>query len=372
MLGETRDVVTVLLSGPVLSAVSGVGTHLTQLFGSSLAGSFRLEHFQVGSEGRQEKWPQKLIRLMLSPWALVYVVLRRRADIVHLNTSLDQKGFWRDAGYLVIAKLLRRAVVYQVHGGVLPARLFRRGKSLTRLLKWVLTLPDAVVLLAAVEARGYRSFANIRRLYIIPNAVDLTEFETHPAKDFHRPEINLVYIGRLIASKGIYEAIEAIALLSGPMGLPSVRLTVAGSGPEERRVQQRARSLGLSDRIRFVGAVFGAEKQRLWRAAGLCLFPTFHDEGLPYTVLESLASGTPLITTRVGGIPEAMQDGVHGIFVEPHDAQGVAEAVASLLQDRPRLRSMSQACVVRARECFSIERLVRQLSELYHDVLSPT
>lgn len=104
----------VLLLGPQLDAVSGVSTHLNQLFGSELRNDFGLSHFQVGSE-----------RLTFSPLRLAARIIRDRPDIVHINASLDHKSFPRDATYLAVAKTLGRQAIFQVHsggntGGVLP------------------------------------------------------------------------------------------------------------------------------------------------------------------------------------------------------------------------------------------------------------
>lgn len=114
-----KKTVSILLFGPSRTAASGVSTHVNQLLESSLAQDFALEYFQVGSV-EHEKFYQTLFRLVCSPLALLFVLLIRRPDIVHLNTSTNLRGFWRDVVYLIIAKLLRRSVVYQVQGGDSP------------------------------------------------------------------------------------------------------------------------------------------------------------------------------------------------------------------------------------------------------------
>ncbi len=93
-----------MLLGPSLTAVSGVSTHLNQLFQSPLADEFNLIHFQVGGEGRNETSVTKLVRLFLSPFQFFTAVVNKRPQIIHLNTSLDQKSYWRDIAYLLIAK----------------------------------------------------------------------------------------------------------------------------------------------------------------------------------------------------------------------------------------------------------------------------
>ncbi len=359
----------ILLLGPSFSAVSGVSTHLSQLFGSSLSEQFDLIHFQVGSEGRKEGVFEKLIRFLFSPFALVLKIISEKPDIIHLNTSLEPKSFWRDAVYLAVSLFLVKKVVYQVHGGELPQQFFNGNRFLTSFLRWFLTLPDAVVLLASVELEAYQSFTHCKRLLVIPNAVDLKDFPELPEKNTGSGMWQLGYIGRLAHNKGVFEAIEALDILR-KAGVEDTTLTIAGSGPAEADLRGLVKKLGLETDVVFAGPLFGEQKQRFWAQVDIFVFPTFHREGLPYTVLESLASGTPIVTTRVGGIRDVITDGVQGIFVAPHDAKGVAAALHAMIHDKQRIDMMSAACAARAKEFYGIDRLAGQFSQLYTSLLS--
>ncbi|MEW6333033.1 MAG: glycosyltransferase family 4 protein, partial [Thermodesulfobacteriota bacterium] len=185
----------VLLLGPKRTAVSGVSAHLNQLFGSPLADAYQLVHFQVGSEGEREGPFEKIRRLLLSPFRLAARIIAVAPDIVHLNTSLDQKAFWRDAVYLMVAKLCRQRVVYQVHGGDLPQRFFGGHPLLTGFLRRLLRWPDAVVLLASVEREAYGRFSRFKALRVIPNAIELDDHPVHYKKEFRAGPIRLGYIG---------------------------------------------------------------------------------------------------------------------------------------------------------------------------------
>ena len=116
---------TIFLTGPDVGAVSGVSTHLTQMFSSSLSADFRLIHFQTGSEGRRENKWGKLRRAIESPVHLVAATARHRPRIIHINSAPFPKAFWRDAVYLVLAKSMGRRTVLEMHGGHLPAALRR-------------------------------------------------------------------------------------------------------------------------------------------------------------------------------------------------------------------------------------------------------
>lgn len=358
----------ILLCGPSRDSVSGVATHLNQLFASDLARAYALSHFQVGSEGRNEGTTGKLLRLATSPVFLLLRILRERPDILHLNTSMDPKAYWRDLVYLLVARLARLRVVYQVHGGALPDEFFGDSPVLRALLRWSLNLPDAIVLLASVELVAYREFGAGRALRVIPNAVDLDEYaDNRPAIRYAGP-VRLGYIGRLADNKGVMETIRALSILR-QAGLENLRLRIAGSGPFEQSLREAVEDLGLELSVDFIGPVFGAEKVRFWHETDLFVFPTYHREGQPYAVLEALASGTPVVATRVGGIGDVIENGVQGILLEGHSSDAVAGAIRELVADPGRLRRMHVAALDRARKHYGLERLARQFDELYRHVL---
>lgn len=360
-----RPVAVIL--GPHRSAVSGVSTHLNLLMGSSLADNFELVHFQVGSEGRDEGPLARLARLLLSPFALFATILFRQAALVHINTSLNPRAYWRDLAYLAVAKALRARVVYQVHGGKLPREFFAGRPWLTGFLRWTLSLPDLVVVLAKVELDAYLDFVPAQDVVILPNGIDCRPFNAVPVVHSHPEQpLRLVYIGRIAREKGLYETLQGLRL-AHELGVDA-RLTVAGGGPEEPRLRRYAQALGIASRVVFAGPVFGDDKAKLLCGADVMVLPSY-SEGLPYALLESMAAGIPVIATPVGAIPDVMAHGTHGFLVPVRDGKAIAEALAVLAGDRDRLSWMSRACRRRIRAAYSIERLAEEFSHHYARLL---
>lgn len=357
----------VLLLGPSRDAISGVTTHVNALFGSRLAGEFALEHFQVGSEGRSESAAARLLRLALSPFALAAAVLRRGAAVVHLNTSLNAKAWWRDLVYLLVAKACGARVILQVHGGALDRFVFlnRFVVRLRAALRW----PDAVVVLSQCEQDAWRRLAPGQHVALLPNGIDCTPYRKYnrslpPAGE----PLRLVYIGRLAFGKGLTETIEALALARSN-GV-AARLVIAGNGPEEARLRAQVRDFSLEREVRFAGPTLGEDKALLLSQADvLCL--ASYSEGLPYALLEAMAAGVVPVVTRVGGIADVVQEGVHGAFVPARDADAIAQAIETLARDRATLARMSAACRKRIAGAYSIERVAADFSILYSSLSKP-
>jgi glycosyltransferase involved in cell wall biosynthesis len=353
----------VLLLGPHRAAVSGVSTHLNLLMESTLAEDFEVVHFQVGSEGRDEGALGRFMRLLLSPFFLAATIVFRHVSIVHLNTSLNPRAYWRDLAYLAVSKMLGARVVYQVHGGELPQRFLAKSRALTAFLRWSLERPDAVIVLAQCELEAYRDFVPEQNVFALPNGIDCRPFGAIPTVQSAPDQpLRLVYIGRIAREKGLYETLQGIRL-AHELGVDA-RLVVAGSGAEEPRLRRYAQALGIAPRVCFVGPVFGSDKVKLLAGADAMVLPSY-SEGLPYALLEAMAAGVPVIATPVGAIPDVVTDGIHGFLVPARDGKSIAESLALMAGDRERLAWMSRACRRRIRAAFSIDRLAQELALRY-------
>jgi len=353
----------ILLLGPHRAAVSGVSTHLNLLMDSSLADEFEVVHFQVGSEGRDEGALGRFVRLLLSPFFLAATIIFRHVSLVHINTSLNPRAYWRDLAYMAVAKMLGARVVYQVHGGELPQRFFARSKALTAFLRFTLKAPDLVLVLAQVELEAYRNFVPEQRVVALPNGIDCRPYGAVPTVQLELGQtLRLVYIGRLAREKGLYETLQGMRL-AHELGVDA-RLVIAGSGDEEARLRRYAQALGIGARTCFVGPVFGSDKVKLLAGADVMILASY-SEGLPYALLEAMAAGVPMITTPVGAIPDVVTDGIHGFVVPARDGKSIAESLAIMAGDRERLSWMSRACRRRIRAAFSIERLAQELALHY-------
>ena len=351
----------VLLLGPSRDAISGVTTHVNSLLDSRLAGEFALEHFQVGSEGRAETAPARWLRLAVSPITLAAAVLRRGAAVVHLNTSLNARAWWRDLVYLLVAKACGARVVLQVHGGALDRFVYR----LRAALRW----PDAVVVLSKREQDSWRRHAPQQNILLLPNGIDCAPYLRHSRRlPANGDPLRLVYLGRLAAGKGLTETIEALALARSN-GV-AANLVIAGHGPAEAGLRALARTLGLEREVRFAGPTIGEDKALLLSQSDvLCL--ASYSEGLPYALLEAMAAGVVPVATAVGGIPDVMQEAVHGRFVPAGDADAIAQAIEALARDRAALARMSAACRKRIAGAYSIERVAADFAQLYASLSAP-
>lgn len=351
-----------LLTGPRRSALSGVSTHVELLLRSELALAFTLVHFEVGREGREEGRFARAARLLVSPLRLGYQVLARRAAIVHVNTALTLRAYWRDLAYMLIARLCGARVLCQLHGGPAP-QTFCGGRRLSAaFVRATLALADVIVVLSRSEREAFCRFGVGPPVLAIPNAIDCSAYDAlvRERAASERP-LRVLYLGRLVREKGLYELIEGLRLARSRGA--AAELIVAGEGPEAAGLIKAAAASGLAP-VGFVGSVRGPDKMSLLRWADVLALPSY-SEGLPYALLESMAAGVPAIATPVGAIPEVVADGVNGLLLEPHSPQAIAAAIRTLTLDREALARMGEASRATIAARYSIPRLAGELRALY-------
>jgi len=357
----------VLLLGPGLEAVSGVSSHLQSLLRSALGERYELRHFQSGSEGRRESSPGRLLRLLVSPLALWGTIRSLRPAVVHFNTSMKRGAFWRDMIYVLVARLNGAKTLFQVHGGALES--FVDGNRLKQLAVCrLLRLPDVIVVLSERELTAYRRLVPQQNIRLIPNAIDITAFLNLPLRRYvaSRP-LELIYLGRLAREKGLHELLQAMAIARSHGA--QAHLSIVGSGAEEARLKQAVDRLHLATAVTFAGAAFGVAKLELLARADVMVLPSY-SEGLPYSLLEGMAAGKPVIVTPVGAIPDVVTAGVHGLLVPPRDAAALAVAIVAMTAGRATLEATGTACRQRVASQYSLEHLVRNFSSLYQELMA--
>ena len=170
---------------------------------------------------------------------------------------------------------------------------------------------------------------------------------------------------RLVEKNGVVVFADAVTRLKNP-----ARIVFAGDGAERRKVEQILRDGGCLDRCVFLGNVPNPDMPDIYRAADLSVLPSFM-EATSITGLESMATGLPLVGTRVGGIPALINDEETGLLVNSHDPAALAVAMDRLIADSGLRAKMGQAARQRAADHFSWNRIAAQTVDVY-DICTPS
>jgi glycosyltransferase involved in cell wall biosynthesis len=170
-------------------------------------------------------------------------------------------------------------------------------------------------------------------------------------------------VGNFRPDKGHGYLLEAVVQVR--RSFPEVRFVLVGLGPREKEIRGRSRRMGLDSTVVFAG--FREDAPRIAAACDVFVLPSLR-EGLPVALLEAMTLGRPLVATRVGGVPEVVEDGRQGILVPPAQPAALARALVSLLGDPSLRQRLGAAARERAAE-FDIRRSVRRMEDVYEGLL---
>jgi glycosyltransferase involved in cell wall biosynthesis len=174
--------------------------------------------------------------------------------------------------------------------------------------------------------------------------------------------------GRLTAVKGFDVLLQALRVVVGREPDAAVQLWIAGEGPERAALEALTASLGLTDRVRFLGHCGPAAMARFWSAVDVFALSS-RWEGLPYVILEAMAHAKPVIATTVDGIPEAVVDGETGLLVPPDAVDPLAAALGALLDDGGRRAALGTAGRARFLARFETDVVLDRLLDAYRQVV---
>lgn len=200
------------------------------------------------------------------------------------------------------------------------------------------------------------------KFVISPLGVDSDIFRKAPALGAKPSAFRILCVGRLVPSKGQALLLEAVKMIRA-MGL-SVEVTLAGDGPDRRRLESAASDMGISDCCRFLGAVNPDRIRELYEAADLFVLPSFA-EGIPVVLMEAMAMELPCVSTTVNGIPELIESGRSGLLVPPSDAHSLCQAILTLMDDGDYRRSLASAGRGRVLEHYNLGSNIARLETIF-------
>ena len=203
------------------------------------------------------------------------------------------------------------------------------------------------------------------KMHVVHCGADLSRYPLEPPRQ--GPGFVVLSVARLAAQKGLEVLFSAVKLIADSG--TDVQLVLVGDGPMRARLHRRAERLGITDRVALAGAVGQDEMADYYAGADVFCLPSFA-EGVPVVLMEAMASGRPVVATRIAGVPELVEDGVSGLLVAPGNADELAlalERLASSPRDRERMGPAGRRKVV---EDFDSEKCAAQLARVFQEMPS--
>jgi glycosyltransferase involved in cell wall biosynthesis len=258
-----------------------------------------------------------------------------------MREAARHPGFdWVICGHINLLPVAHAAAAISGAGVILLAYGLEVWEPLGRMTRILMSRTRAVISISSHTLDRMRAWATVPedRAFLIPNAVDLSRYTpgSRNSELAARWSLNgrrvLLTVGRMDSAeqaKGFDEILDVLPVVLAEM--PDIAYVAVGDGSDRRRLQAKARALGLADSTVFPGYVSESEKLDFYRLADVFVMPS-RLEGFGYVFLEALATGVPVIASKVDGSREAVRNGDWGILVDPADPVELSSAIRSALE----------------------------------------
>lgn len=304
--------------------------------------------WETGGVGRMTVLP------LLISHALAIARVSRGCDLIHANWTFS--AFAAGLG----AAIHRRPIVCTVQGSDIyrAARIPIAGFLSRRALRGA---RKVIALSASLAGGAAAQGVDPAKIAVIPNGVDTVRFHSNGIPR----EPVLLFAGSLIERKGLRTLLSAMAVLHRRH--PSHRLVLIGDGPLRAELETQARALGIGGIVDFTGSLPPEEVAGRMRRAEVFVLPSL-EEGQGVALLEALASGTPAVAARAGGIPDVLSP-AWGELVAPGDSQALADSISGLIAAPARRLAMGRAAAAGVRADYDWPVIARRILAVYRAAL---
>lgn len=246
-----------------------------------------------------------------------WMIFHKEIEIVHVHGS-SGSSFWRKRLFINIAKLFNKKIVLHMHSGRFVDFSKDHKKSVSNTLKKC----DAVIALSEYWKDFFEKEFDYHKVTVVKNVIAKPIFCKQEHKQF-----TLLFLGLIGFNKGIYDLLDVIDTHQEEFRGDFI-LKVGGNG-EVEKLQELIAKKGISDIVNYEGWVSGDKKTDLLNGADVYVLPSYK-EGLPISILEAMSYSLPVISTRVGGIPEIIINGKNGFLINPGDKEALYESIIKL------------------------------------------
>lgn len=287
------------------------------------------------SDGLIERWGFRLlwsheegsiynrIKIAVTSWvSLIGSLLCRKVSFLHIHTAM-YGSFWRKSVYSQTARLFNVPVIMHLHGSEMKTFYNSTSPRVQKLISYLIENSNCVIVLSSSWKDFVKRIAPKANVQVVNNYVSIPSdvlFEVEQGK------FDVLFLGIVGPRKGTYDLLHAWSLIVKQ--LPNAKLYIGGNGDIDQ-AKKLAEQLGIKNQVEFLGWVSGDDKLRYLKSADVFVLPSYN-EGLPMSVLEAMAWQKPVVTTKVGGIPELIIDSCDGLLIDPGNIKQLSDAILKL------------------------------------------
>lgn len=285
-------------------------------------------------------------------------------DYIYITPGQTFFGVVKYALFIFLAKIFRKQVIIHIHGNYLHQEYDSVSGWKKKIMHLVLSRSDKGIVLSDSLDKNLTPFISSDTIYSLYNFVEDSLLpKKEEETELHTDHLRILYLSNLIPAKGIFDFLDALLILQ-EKGIKFTAQIAGAIDPEnEEKIQNTLDE--LADNVEYLGIVRGDSKKQVFLNSNVFIFPTYYSmEGQPIAILEAMATGNVILTTRHAGIPDIFIDPENGYYVKKHDAKDIAEKLIEIsknLSEKKDLMLINQKTAV---ERYSVEKFISNFIDI--------
>jgi len=352
----------IIITAPSLNTtqnVSGISSVVQFIIKTNSAHQYI--HFLLGKkddEKRNIRWLLRIIKVYVK-WT--YLMITSKNAIIHFNLAVDRNAVLRDIPLILIARVLRKRMVYHLHGGEFSLDN-KMPVWMKNILKFVFSAKNPKIVLSQLDKEYFKAQFNCDQVFVLANCINLDEASQFN-RDITKYEMPvLLFMGRISLNKGIEYIFLALESLQKQH--QNFKFILAGKGPDMAVYVKKFTEL-LGTNFTYAGVVSGVQKTELLKNCNVFLLPSFF-EGLPIALLESMSFGLVPITTNVGSIGNLVENNSNGILVNKYSSAEIVTAIQRISANKEYNQKLSTNARQYIFNNYDPTKYIAQLNEIYN------
>lgn len=351
----------ILCVGPIYPPIHGQSLAFTRFYESIDKGSRLLINTNMKDAG-------KLYRIFVTIKTfliLILTILSNKIDVAYFTCSRSILGSIKDVILINFASFKKIKIINHLHGSDFYDFLHSSPDWYKRILFHAYSKVDTSIVLLESMKEQFKDFKEMK-LEVVTNFYD-KELD-RKVEEKEKEKLNILYLSNIIKSKGILELINAFDELSKKH--EHIHLNIAGNFLGDSYLSKNEiedmflKQISQSKKINYLGAVYGVKKIKLLQRSDIFVLPSYYkSEAFPISVIEAMACGNAIITTKYKYLPEVIKS-ENGILIDTHSPDAIKDALSELIDDNLKLRTMQSHNINEARENYSVDQYIKKLKKI--------
>ena len=317
------------------------------------------------------KWSfGKILKNFSLYFELISLIVKNKPDVILIPISQTTSGFIKDSIYILIASVFRKRILLQLRGSDFKNWIDRSSSPVKSYVRFILKRSKGIIVLGEKLKYLFQDYFSNDNIFVVPNGADYN----FPERTKHPDQVKILYLSNLLSSKGIDDVFMAIHLLQENLkqNNQDISFSVDFIG-EWLHQETKEYCLNLKEKyqlpVRIHTSEASKDKFNYLSDADIFVFPPREPEGHPWSIVEAMAAGLPVISTDKGAITESVVDGLNGFIVEPKHPEQIAQKLQTLLADKNLREAMGKESRNLYLNKFTEAKMVENLSNAFERVI---